>query len=109
NQAVIDLVRAAGADEVVKVKSMATQEMGLNEALAEAGIAALETDLAELIVQLNDDLPSPILVPAIHLNRSEIREVFLREMADVPRDLTDEPRALADAARTHLRRKFLSA
>ncbi len=109
NRIVVELVRATGVDEVVKVKSMATQEIGLNEALEAAGIAALETDLAELIVQLNDDLPSHILVPAIHLNRSEIREVFLREMTDAPPDLTDDPRALADAARTHLRRRFLTA
>ena len=73
NRLVAELIRQAGADEVVKVKSMATQEMGMNEALAEQGIAALETDLAELIVQLNDDLPSHILVPAIHRNRAEIR------------------------------------
>ncbi|MBC8091003.1 MAG: lactate utilization protein, partial [Pseudonocardia sp.] len=109
NRIVVELVRATGVDEVVKVKSMATQEIGLNEALEAAGIEALETDLAELIVQLNDDLPSHILVPAIHLNRSEIREVFRREMADAPKDLTDDPRALADAARTHLRRRFLTA
>ena len=109
NELVAELVRQAGADEVVKVKSMATQEMGMNEALAEQGIAALETDLAELIVQLNDDLPSHILVPAIHRNRAEIREIFLREMPSAPRDLTDEPRELAGAARQHLRRKFMSA
>jgi L-lactate dehydrogenase complex protein LldF len=113
NRIVTDLVRAAGADEVVKVKSMATQEIGLNEALAAAGIAAWETDLAELIVQLGHDSPSHILVPAIHRNRAEIREIFLREMAKVglpaPPDLTDEPRALAEAARLHLRRKFLEA
>jgi L-lactate dehydrogenase complex protein LldF len=109
NKLVAELVRQAGADEVVKVKSMATQEMGMNEALAEEGIAALETDLAELIVQLNDDLPSHILVPAIHRNRAEIREIFLREMPSAPRDLTDEPRMLAGAARQHLRRKFMSA
>jgi L-lactate dehydrogenase complex protein LldF len=113
NRIVTDLVRAAGADEVVKVKSMATQEIGLNEALAGAGIAAWETDLAELIVQLGHDSPSHILVPAIHRNRAEIREIFLREMAKVglpaPPDLTDEPRALAEAARLHLRRKFLEA
>ena len=113
NQIVTDLVRATGSDEVVKVKSMATQEIGLNEALAEAGIAAWETDLAELIVQLGDDRPSHILVPAIHRNRAEIREIFLREMGRVglpaPPDLTDEPRQLAMAARRHLRRKFLSA
>ena len=77
------LVRATGETEVVKVKSMATQEIGLNEALEAAGIAAYETDLAELIVQLGHDLPSHILVPAIHRNRAEIREIFLREMADV--------------------------
>ena len=109
NRTVVELVRAAGADEVVKVKSMATQEIALNEALADAGITALETDLAELIVQLGHDAPSHILVPAIHRNRSEIREIFLREMAGVDPALTDDPRALAEAARTYLRRKFLSA
>ena len=113
NRIVAELVQAAGADEVVKVKSMATQEIGLNEALAAAGIAAWETDLAELIVQLGHDSPSHILVPAIHRNRAEIREIFLREMGKVglpaPADLTDQPRALAEAARLHLRRKFLEA
>jgi L-lactate dehydrogenase complex protein LldF len=109
NQIVVDLVRATGADEVVKVKSMATQEIALNEALEHAGIAAFETDLAELIVQLGHDKPSHILVPAIHRNRAEIREIFLREMADVDPALSDEPAALAAAARQHLRRKFLSA
>jgi L-lactate dehydrogenase complex protein LldF len=109
NRIVTDLVRATGATDVVKVKSMVTQEIGLNEALAEAGIAAWETDLAELIVQLGHDKPSHILVPAIHRNRAEIREIFLREMDDVDPNLTDEPRHLAMAARAHLRRKFLSA
>jgi len=109
NRIVLSLVRATGASEVVKVKSMATQEIGLNEALDAAGISAVETDLAELIVQLGHDTPSHILVPAIHRNRSEIREIFLREMGEVDPALTDEPRALAEAARRHLRRKFLSA
>jgi L-lactate dehydrogenase complex protein LldF len=109
NQIVTDLVRATGQREVVKVKSMATQEIGLNEALAAAGIEAVETDLAELIVQLGHDTPSHILVPAIHRNRSEIRDIFRREMPDVPADLSDEPSVLADTARRHLRRKFLEA
>jgi len=109
NRVVTDLVRATGADEVVKVKSMATQEIGLNEALEAAGIAAYETDLAELIVQLGHDTPSHILVPAIHRNRAEIREIFLREMPDVDPALSDDPHALAMAARRHLRAKFLSA
>ncbi len=94
---------------MVKVKSIVTDEIGLNDALAAAGISAVETDLAELIVQLGKDRPSHFLVPAIHKNRAEIREIFLREMGDVDPGLTDEPRALAEAARLHLRRKFLSA
>jgi L-lactate dehydrogenase complex protein LldF len=109
NSIVASLVRAAGADGVVKVKSMTTQETGLNEALAAEGITALETDLAELIVQLGHDRPSHILVPAIHRNRTEIRDIFLAGMADVPDGLTDAPAELAAAARTHLRRAFLSA
>ncbi|HEY5031799.1 MAG TPA: lactate utilization protein B, partial [Actinomycetes bacterium] len=109
NTIVVDLVRRTGSDEVVKVKSMATQEIGLNEALAQQGITAWETDLAELIVQLGHDQPSHILVPAIHRNRSQIREIFLREMPGVDPGLTDEPRELAMAARRYLRAKFLSA
>ncbi len=112
-QIVVDIAAAKGVDEVVKVKSMATQEIELNEALEAAGIRAWETDLAELIVQLGHDRPSHILVPAIHRNRSEIREIFRREMHLVgrpaPDDLTDEPRRLAEAARLHLREKFLRA
>lgn len=109
NEIVLRLVRAKGASDVVKVKSMATQEIGLNEALASAGITATETDLAELIVQLGSDWPSHILVPAIHRNRAEIRQIFLRNMPGVDRSLTDDPSALAEAARQYLRAKFLSA
>ncbi|SFT34095.1 L-lactate dehydrogenase complex protein LldF [Actinopolyspora lacussalsi subsp. righensis] len=113
NRIVTELVRETGETEAVKVKSMATQEIGLNEALASAGISAWETDLAELIVQLDEDRPSHILVPAIHRNRSEIREIFRREMAGsgtpAPADLTDDPVQLAEAARHHLRDKFLRA
>ncbi|GHJ99820.1 iron-sulfur cluster-binding protein [Streptomyces sp. Y2F8-2] len=113
SQIVVDLVRATGEREVLKVKSMVTQEIGLNAALAEAGIAAYETDLAELIVQLGEDRPSHILVPAIHRNRAEIREIFLQTMGThgtaAPADLTDDPKRLAAAARSHLREKFLRA
>ena len=110
---VAEIALSHGVDEVVKVKSMATVEIDLNEALAAHGIAAWETDLAELIVQLGDDLPSHILVPAIHRNRAEIREIFLQHMASAgrpaPADLTDEPARLTEAARLHLREKFLRA
>ena len=104
---VAGIARSHGFDELVKVKSIASDEIKLNEALAASGISAVETDLAELIVQLGNDRQSHILVPAIHRNRAEIRDLFRREL-DRP-DLTDEPAALAEAARLHLRQKFLSA
>ncbi len=106
NRIIVDLVRATGAEDVVKVKSLTTDEIEMNAALADAGIAAWETDLAELIVQLGEDLPSHILVPAIHRNRAEIMELFRRRLGVA--DLTDEPAELAAAARTHLRERFLS-
>jgi L-lactate dehydrogenase complex protein LldF len=109
NEIVTGIVRATGATEAVKVKSLATDEIGLNDALAAAGITAHETDLAELIVQLGHDRPSHILVPAIHRNRAEIREIFLREMEGVDPGLTDTPTELTAAARTYLRRRFLAA
>jgi L-lactate dehydrogenase complex protein LldF len=113
NAIVADLVRSHGASEIVKVKSMVTQEIELNEALAREGIEAWETDLAELIVQLGNDLPSHILVPAIHRNRHEIGDIFRARMAQAgrpaPDDLSDDPMALAEAARLHLREKFLRA
>lgn len=108
NAIVTELVKATGSDEVIKVKSMATQEIGLNEHLEAHGITAYETDLAELIVQLGHDKPSHILVPAIHRNRSEIREIFLREMPDVDPNLGENPAELAAAARKFLRHKFMT-
>ncbi len=101
------LVEATGAREVVKVKSLTTDELRLNDALAAAGIDVVETDLAELICQLAGEEPSHILVPAIHKNRVEIRDLFRRELG-LP-ELSEEPRELAEAARRHLRRKFLEA
>jgi L-lactate dehydrogenase complex protein LldF len=106
-ETVTGLVRATGHSEVIKVKSMATQEIGLVNALEQAGIAAHETDLAEMILQLSNDRPSHIVVPALHRNRAEIRRIFLDGMGDAPPDLTDDPHALAEAARLHLRRLFL--
>ena len=68
---------------MVKVKSLTTDEIRLNEALAEAGITAVETDLAERIVQLAGERPSHLLVPSLHHDRHEIAEV-LREALDAP-------------------------
>jgi L-lactate dehydrogenase complex protein LldF len=107
NQVIGSILARHGAQEVIKVKSLTTDEIGLNSALAAQGIRAIETDLAEVIVQLGDDRSSHILVPAIHRNRAEIREIFKRELAGTE-DLTDTPSDLAGAARRYLREKFLT-
>lgn len=105
NRIILQIVQSHRASEVIKIKSLTTDETRLNEALHAAGITATETDLAELIIQLAGEKSSHILVPAIHKNRSEIRDLFTRKLG--AKDLTDEPKQLAAAARTHLRRKFL--
>src|SRR3954447_22054907 len=107
NAIVAGIAREQGSDEVIKVKSLATDEIGLNEALEREGIRAIETDLAELIVQLSHDKQSHILVPAIHKNRAEIRALFERTIAR-GETLGNEASAIAEAARRHLRAKFLS-
>ncbi|AKE41658.1 (4Fe-4S) cluster-containing protein [Corynebacterium kutscheri] len=103
------LVEATGEKNVVKIKSMATMEINLNNRLREAGIEARETDLAELIVQLGHDKPSHILVPAIHRNRAEIRDIFIKEMPHTDESLSTEPADLAEASRTFLREQFMRA
>ena len=112
NRIVSRIAHEKEAREVVKVKSIATDEIKLNEHLENEGIHAAETDLAELIIQLAGEGSSHILVPAIHKNRAEIRELFLRELdlGELGLDeLSDEPEALTEAARRYLRKKFLSA
>ncbi len=102
---IIDLVKQANATEVIKIKTMTSEEIGLNHAMQQAGITPYETDLAELIIQLGNDRPSHIVVPALHKNRQQIREIFKREM-NLP-DLGERPEDLAAAARKFLREKFL--
>jgi L-lactate dehydrogenase complex protein LldF len=101
------IAEGKGAREVIKVKSLATDEIDLNEGLQARGIDAIETDLAELIIQLAGDKQSHILVPAIHWNRAEIKALFERTIAD-GEDLGWEATAIAEAARKHLRHKFLT-
>ena len=97
NAVVTEIVRAEGVDEIVKVKSLTTDEIGMNDALEAAGIHPLETDLAELIVQLAGERPSHLLVPAIHKNRTEIRDLF-RDRLGLD-GLSDDPGELTAAAR----------
>lgn len=106
NRIISSIIKSHNAKEVIKVKSITTDEIGLNEALAKEGIQAFETDLAELIVQLANETSSHILVPAIHKNRAEIRELFLKTLGQG--SFSDDPKELAMAARSYLRKKFLN-
>jgi L-lactate dehydrogenase complex protein LldF len=105
NGIIVGLVKAEQAKEVIKVKTMTSDEIRLNVALEAAGITPYETDLADLIVQLGEDKPSHIVVPALHRNRAEIRRIFLDKMN--LGELSDRPEDLAAAARVYLREKFL--
>ncbi|MDQ3999806.1 MAG: LUD domain-containing protein, partial [Actinomycetota bacterium] len=107
NSIIAGIAKSHDAREVVKVKSIASDETKLNEHLEREGIRPFETDLAELIIQLAGETSSHILVPAIHKNRSEIRELFLRELA--VEELSDDPPDLTNVARLYLREKFLKA
>ena len=109
NAIAVALVKHYGGDEagveVIKVKTMTSDEVQMNAALEGAGILPIETDLADMIVQMGEDEPSHIIVPALHKNRSQIRDLF-REKMELP-ELGGEPTDLTDAARSYLREKFL--
>ena len=105
NGIIIGIIQSHNATEIIKVKTMTSDETRLNHALEAAGITPYETDLADLIIQLGKDKPSHIVVPALHKNRSEIRELFRDTMKLA--DLGHRPQDLTDAARRYLREKFL--
>lgn len=107
NTLIANIVRDAKSRLVIKSKSLTTDEIALNRALAAEGVHALETDLAELIVQLAGESPSHILVPAIHKNREEIYTLFRRTLGSTP--ASDDPQELARVARVFLRQRFLAA
>ncbi len=102
---IVGLARRHQARRVIKVKSMTTDEIELNPALTAAGIEPIETDLADMIVQLAGDTPSHILVPAIHRNRAEIQALFEAKFGQGK--LSDSPPVLTAAARAYLRAPFL--
>ncbi|GIV58454.1 MAG: 4Fe-4S ferredoxin [Rhodothermaceae bacterium] len=107
NRIVLDLLRRHGARRVVKSKSMLTEECGLNPFLEAHGIEVVDTDLGERIVQLANDAPSHIVMPAIHYRQEEIGALFHAKMGTEAG--ADEPAYLAAAARRDLRRRFLEA
>jgi L-lactate dehydrogenase complex protein LldF len=104
-QIILNLLREENASEVIKIKTMTSAEIQLNPFLEAAGVRTYETDLAEIILQLGEDEPSHIVVPALHVNRAQVREIFARRMG--LKDLSDDPKELTNAARNYLRRKFL--
>jgi L-lactate dehydrogenase complex protein LldF len=103
---VVELAQARGASLVAKSKSMATEEVKLNEALEEAGVRVVETDLGEWILQLAGQHPSHIVAPAVHLNKQEVADIF---MADSGETLPVEREALVAYARRRLREEFAAA
>ena len=105
NQIIIDIIRSHNETEVIKVKTMTSDETALNPALEAAGIKPIETDLADLIIQLGADKPSHIVVPALHRNKAEIRRLFMEKMQLT--DLGERAEDLAAAARRYLRERFL--
>jgi L-lactate dehydrogenase complex protein LldF len=105
NQIIVGIVQSHQQTEVIKVKTMTSDETQLNVALEAAGITPYETDLADLIIQLGHDKPSHIVVPALHKNKTEIRQLFLDKMH--LSELGTQPEDLTAAARTYLRERFL--
>ncbi|MGH7277838.1 MAG: LutB/LldF family L-lactate oxidation iron-sulfur protein [Candidatus Rokuibacteriota bacterium] len=103
---ILDIGRRTGARMAVKSKSMATEEIHLNEALAAAGITPVETDLGEYIIQLAGERPSHIIAPAIHKTKGQVAELFARELK---RPVAADPEVLTRLARGELRDKFLRA
>ncbi len=98
---------AQGAVQVVKSKSMLTEECHLNDYLAQQGVRVVDTDLGERIVQLRQEPPSHIVLPAIHLKKADVSETFARHLGTEPGNT--DPQYLTEAARQHLREKFLGA
>ncbi|MFQ3631670.1 LutB/LldF family L-lactate oxidation iron-sulfur protein [Roseiflexus sp.] len=105
-QYILDLARQRGVRTIVKSKSMASEEIHLNEALEHAGLEVIETDLGEYIIQLAGETPSHIIAPAIHKTREQVRDLFVQHLGMEP---TDDIPTMTRTARTVLRQRFLQA
>jgi L-lactate dehydrogenase complex protein LldF len=107
NKTVLEVMRSHGATRLIKGKSMVSEEMHLNKYLEQNGIESIESDLGEFIIQLDDEPPSHIIVPAIHKNRDQIARTFHAKLHDTP--YTEDVGELTAIARRELRRKFFEA
>jgi len=103
---ILEIAKSHGVRKVVKSKSMAGEEIGLNQALSDAGIQPVETDLGEYIVQLRDEPPAHIIAPAMHLSRDQIGELFADKLGA---DKSADAQTLTAIARKALRADFTSA
>jgi L-lactate dehydrogenase complex protein LldF len=106
--AVAEIARQHGAKTAVKSKSMVSEEIELNAALASAGVDVLETDLGEFVVQIDGDHPSHIVAPIIHKSRRDVARLFQEKLAATDEEVADVPQMTA-FARRHLRAGFLKA
>ena len=107
NQIVLRILESHSVKKVVKSKSMLTEECDLNPFLENHGMEVVDTDLGERIVQMRHEHPSHIVLPAIHIRKEEVGELFHKELG-TEAGATD-PAYLTEAARGHLREKFMSA
>lgn len=107
NELILGLLQARGATRLVKGKSMVSEEMGLNHFLEANGVEALESDLGEYIIQLDQETPSHIIMPAIHKNKTQIARQFSQKIKDAK--YTEDVDELTALARKVLRRKFFEA
>lgn len=106
NEYIKEVVKKKNAKKIAKSKSMVTEEIGLNKALAEVGAEVVETDLGEWILQLDEDPPSHIVAPALHKDRQQIRKTFAEKKGYTK---SDDPGELGLFAREQLRKEFLAA
>jgi L-lactate dehydrogenase complex protein LldF len=106
NRLALDIIQRHGAKTVAKVKSMLTEEIGLNHVLEDAGLRVIETDLGEYIIQLNGEAPSHIVAPVIHKTKPQIRDIFVDKLGMTP---TDDAAEMVAFARLKLRQEFLDA
>src|SRR4051812_19262113 len=107
NDYIREIVKKKEAKKIVKSKSMVTEEISLNSMLEQEGCEVIETDLGEYILQIDDhDPPSHIVVPALHKNKEQIRDVFTERLGYTK---TSKPEELAWQAKEMLRKKYLTA
>lgn len=106
NKIVHSIIEKQGVKQMVKSKSMLTEECHLNEYLSENGIEVIDTDLGERIVQLRNEPPSHIVLPAIHLKKGDVSDTFHQHLGTEKGN--NDPKYLTEAARIHLRDKFLT-